>query len=139
MIGALGELHPDVAAGFAIEVPCALFEVDLTALLAVTPQRPEYREVSRFPMVRRDLALVVDRERPAGELLAAIRESGGPSLLTAEIFDRYEGSGVPEGCTSLAFRLVFQRPDRTLKDDEVAAATDRVVRVLERRFDAKLR
>jgi len=139
VIGALGELHPDVAAGFAIEAPCALFEVDLTALLAVTPQRPEYREVSRFPMVRRDLALVVDRERPAGELLAAIRESGGPSLLTAEIFDRYEGSGVPEGCTSLAFRLVFQRPDRTLKDDEVAAATDRVVRVLERRFDAKLR
>ena len=53
--------------------------------------------------------------------------------------DRYEGRGVPEGRTSLAFRLVFQRADRTLTDEEVAAATDRVVRVLERRFGGKLR
>jgi len=139
VIGALGELHPDVAAGFEIEAPCALFELDLGALLEVPLRRPEYREVSRFPLVRRDLAVIVDRERPAGELLAAIRESGAASLVSAEIFDRYEGRGVPEGRTSLAFRLVFQRPDRTLTDDEVAAATDRVVRVLERRFGGKLR
>ncbi len=139
VIGALGELHPDVAAGFEIDVACAVFEIDLGALLLASPRRPEYREVSRFPLVRRDLAFVVDRERPAGELLAAIRASGGPSLVSADIFDRYEGRGVPEGRTSLAFRLVFQRPDRTLTDDEVNAATDRVVRVLERRFDGKLR
>jgi phenylalanyl-tRNA synthetase beta chain len=139
VIGALGELHPDVAAGFEIGAACALFELDLGALQHARPRRPEYREISRFPLVRRDLALIVDRERPAGELLAAIRESGGPSLLSAEIFDRYEGSGVPEGRTSLAFRLVFQRTDRTLTDDEVAAATERVVGVLERRFDGKLR
>jgi phenylalanyl-tRNA synthetase beta chain len=89
--------------------------------------------------VRRDLALIVERDRPAGEVLAAIRESGGSQLVSAEIFDRYRGPGVPEGRQSLAFRLVFQRADRTLTDDEVSAAVDRVVRTLERRFGGKLR
>jgi phenylalanyl-tRNA synthetase beta chain len=139
VIGALGELHPEVAAGFEIDVACALFELDLGALLEVPLPQPEYREVSRFPLVRRDLAFVVESERPAGQLLAAVRASAGPSLVSAEIFDRYQGRGVPEGRISLAFRLVFQRLDRTLTDDEVNAATDRVVRVLERRFDGKLR
>ncbi len=139
VIGALGEIHPDVAAGFEIEVPCALLEVDLGALLALPPLRPAYREVSRFPLVRRDLAVIVDLDRPAGDLLAAIRESGGAHLAAAEIFDRYQGAGVPDGQQSLAFRLVFQRADRTLTDDEVSTAVDRVVRTLERRFGGKLR
>ncbi len=139
VIGALGEIHPDVAAGFELEVPCALFEVDLGALEGVLPSRPRYREVSRFPLVRRDLAVIVDRDLRAGDLLAAIRESGGPHLSNAEVFDRYQGRGVPDGRQSLAFRLVFQRADRTLTDEEVSAAIDRIVRMLERRFDGKLR
>ncbi len=139
VIGAVGELHPDVAAAFEIEVGCGLFEVDLGALLEAPRQRPQFREISRFPLVRRDLAVIVAREQSAAALLAAIRESGGASLVSAEIFDRYEGRGVPEGRTSLAFRLVFQRSDRTLTDEEVSAATDRVVRVIEKRFDGKLR
>jgi len=56
-----------------------------------------------------------------------------------ELFDRYEGKGVPEGRVSLAFRLVFQRSDRTLTDDEVVRATDRVVKMLDRRFGGELR
>jgi phenylalanyl-tRNA synthetase beta chain len=139
VIGALGELHPEVAAGFEIDVPCALFEVDLGALLATPSRRPGYREVSRFPFVRRDLAVLVDGELAAGELLAAIRESGGPHLASVELFDRYQGPGVPDGQASLAFRLVFQRADRTLTDGEVGAATDRIVRVLARRFGGRLR
>jgi phenylalanyl-tRNA synthetase beta chain len=139
VIGALGELHPAVAAGFEIEGPCAIFELDLGALLERAPAPPAYREVSRFPLVRRDLAVTADREQPAGEILAAARESAGPDLGSAELFDCYEGPGVPEGRRSLAFRLVFQRADRTLTDDEVAAALERIVRTLERRFGAKLR
>ena len=56
-----------------------------------------------------------------------------------ELFDRYEGRGVPEGKVSVAFRLIFQRPDRTLTDQEVAAQTDRVVQALSHRFGATLR
>jgi phenylalanyl-tRNA synthetase beta chain len=113
--------------------------VDLGALLGCASRRALYREVSRFPLVRRDLAVLVDVARPAGEILSAIRQSGGPLLASVELFDRYQGPGVPEGQLSLAFRLVFQHAERTLTDAEVSAATERVVRMLAHRFGGKLR
>ena len=139
VVGAVGELHPEVAVHFEIEVPCAILEVDLGALEKLQPSEVRYRDVSRFPQIRRDLAVVVDRDRPAGELLEAVRETAGKDCVSVEIFDRYEGPGVPEGRLSLAFRLVFQRPDRTLTDAEVTPAIERVVRMLAHRFGGELR
>jgi phenylalanyl-tRNA synthetase beta chain len=138
-VGFVGDLHPEVAAAFDLDVACAVLEVDLGGLEALAPREIRYREVSRQPQVRRDLAVVVDRSRAAGEILAAIERAGGADLVSVELFDRYEGEGVPEGQVSLAFRLVFQRPDRTLTDAEVTATSDRVVRMLAHRFDGKLR
>jgi phenylalanyl-tRNA synthetase beta chain len=89
--------------------------------------------------VRRDLAVLLPREQAVGDALAAIRGAAGPHLVDAAVFDRYEGTGVPEGRVSIAFRLVFQRPDRTLTDAEVARATERVVRMLADRFGGELR
>jgi phenylalanyl-tRNA synthetase beta chain len=132
-------MHPEVAARFEIDVPCASFELDLTALDALPRRAVRYREVSRHPLVRRDLAVILDRSQPAADVLAAIRETAGSDLVSAEIFDRYAGFGVPEDRVSLAFRLVFQRPDRTLTDTEVARATERVVRMLSHRFGGELR
>ena len=139
MIGAVGELHPEVASRFGLDAGCAVFELDLGLLLECAPRRPRFQEVSRFPLVRRDLAVIVATDRPAGEIRAAIAQTGGAHLLSVEPFDRYQGRGVPEGRVSLAFRLVFQRMDRTLTDEEVGAAIERIVRMLERRFDGKLR
>jgi len=138
-IGAAGELHPETAARFEIDVPCALFVLDLDAIAALPPAVVKYREVSRQPSVRRDLAVLLRCEQPARAVLDAIRATAGPQLVAAEIFDRYEGRGVPEGRVSVAFRLVFQRPDRTLLDAEVARATERVVRMLADRFGGELR
>jgi phenylalanyl-tRNA synthetase beta chain len=139
VIGALGELHPAVAGHFEIEVPCAVLEMDLDALGALAPHPTRFREVSRFPQIRRDLAVLVDSAQPAGEVLEAVRDAAGKDCLSVELFDRYEGRGVPEGRVSLAFRLVFQRPDRTLEDADVTPATDRVVRMLAHRFGGELR
>jgi phenylalanyl-tRNA synthetase beta chain len=138
-IGAVGELHPEVAAAYRIDVPCAVVEVDLSALAELPARAARYEEVSKQPSVRRDLAVVIDRNQPAGELMAAIRKAGGADLVSVELFDRYEGKGVPEGRVSLAFRMVFQKPDRTLTDAEVTKATDRVVRMLAKRFGGELR
>jgi phenylalanyl-tRNA synthetase beta chain len=138
-VGSLGELHPKVAAAFDIDVPTAVFELDLTTLEGC-PSRPNrYQEVSRHPRVVRDLAVLVPVDRPAGEILEAVRKKGGEHLQSVELFDRYEGKGVPEGRVSLAFRLVFQRMDRTLTDAEVAKSVDRVVQLLANRFDGALR
>jgi phenylalanyl-tRNA synthetase beta chain len=139
MIGAVGELHPEVAAHFEIDVPCAVVEVDLSACDALAPEPVRFHEVSRFPQVRRDLAVLLDRTLAAGEVLGAIRKAAGKDCLQADLFDRYEGKGVPEGKVSLAFRLVFQREDRTLTDGEVSPAVEKVVRMLAHRFGGELR
>jgi phenylalanyl-tRNA synthetase beta chain len=138
-VGAVGELHPETAARYEIDGPCALLTLDLGALADAPSVSPRYREVSRQPSVRRDLAVLLPREEAAGRVLEAIRTAAGPHLVSARVFDRYEGRGVPEGRVSLAFRLVFQRPDRTLTDAEVARATERVVSVLADRFRGELR
>ena len=97
VIGAIGEVHPAVAASFGIEVSCAALEIDLSALSALARKTPRYAEVSRFPQMRRDIAVILESAQPAGEVLDAIRKSAGRDLLSAELFDRYEGKGVPKG------------------------------------------
>ena len=138
-VGQLGELHPEVARAFEIDVPCALVEVDLGLVADQKTRVARYTEVSKHPRARRDLALLVSSETPAGDLLAAAKKKGGNDLVSVELFDRYAGKGVPEGQVSLAVRLVFQRLDRTLKDEEVNKAVDAVVAELDKRFGATLR
>jgi phenylalanyl-tRNA synthetase beta chain len=138
-IGSLGGLHPEVASRFEIDLATVVLELDLD-LLAALPRRPaRYREVSPYPSVRRDLAVLVDADTRAGEILAALRRAGGAELASLELFDRYGGPGVPEGKISLAFRLSFQRGDRTLTDEEVTKRVEGLVRMLRERFNATLR
>ncbi len=138
-VAAVGELHPETAAGFEIGAPTALLVVDLEALGRTSRHDPQYREVSYHPSVRRDLAVLLDSATQAGEVLEAIRKTGGAALTSVDVFDRWEGKGVPEEKVSLTFRLVFQRADRSLTDPEVAKATDRVVNLLAHRFGGELR
>jgi phenylalanyl-tRNA synthetase beta chain len=138
-VGSVGELHPEIATRFEIDGPCAMFELNLGALLAVKKREFQFREVSREPSVRRDLAVLVDATQSAGALQEEIRKVAGQDLVSVAIFDRYTGRGVPEGRVSIAFRLVFQRADRTLTDAEVSRVTDRVVAALADRFGAELR
>jgi len=139
VVGAVGELHPEVAASFELDAKCAVVELDLSVLETLPRRAIQFRDVSRQPQARRDLAVLLDREQLAGEVLAAVKQAAGADLVSAELFDRYEGKGVPEGKVSLAFRLIFQRTDRALTEKEVAKATDRVVRMLSHRFGGELR
>jgi phenylalanyl-tRNA synthetase beta chain len=138
-VGMVGELHPAVAAAYGIDVPCAAIEIDLGALEVLPRRDPRYRDIPRQPRVRRDIAVILDRDQLAGEVQTAIRETAGADLVSVHLFDRYEGEGVPEGRVSLAFRLEFQKPNRALTDAEVAGATDRVVQMLSDRFGGELR
>ncbi len=135
----VGELHPEVQTGFELEGPLALLLVDVDALDAVGRTPPQLREPSRFPKLERDLSVLLASDAAAGEVAAAIREAGGAALREVDIFDRFAGPGVPEGRVSVAFRLVFQRPDRTLQEQEVAEALERVMTMLARRYGGELR
>lgn len=132
--GWVGELHPSVLEGV-----WGAFELDLDALVEAEPGGVVYTEVSPYPEVRQDLAFVVDDSVPAAELLAALRDAGGPLLRSASVFDEYRGAQTGEGNRSLAFRVAFGAPDRTLTDDEAAELRRAIVESLSERFGATLR
>jgi phenylalanyl-tRNA synthetase beta chain len=137
--GLLGELHPLVAEAFGIEVPVALFEIGLDELSRAGEAVELFRDVVSFPPVRQDIAVVLDAEVTAAELLSVVREAGGELLASAEVFDVYEGPQVGEGRRSLAVHLVFQATDRTLTDDEADAVRAAIVSALAERLGGELR
>jgi len=113
--GWLGEIHPAVAAAWDLE-GAAGFELDLGVIEAAALYHPRYEDLTSFPAVLQDRAWWFAPDVAAGDVLATVRESGGPLLRAAEIFDVYPA----EGRVSLALRLQFRADDRTLTDDEVA-------------------
>ena len=100
---------------------------------------PVYREVSRFPSVTRDLALVMSRDQAVEPLLGALRVRAPAIVSDIRLFDLYQGKGLPEGQKSLAFRIVMQDTQRTLQDTEVELAVQQLVSCLEQAFAAQLR
>jgi phenylalanyl-tRNA synthetase beta chain len=136
-VGWIGELHPRHQQKAELPHPAVLFEVDAEVLANTSV--PQFGEVSKFPAVTRDIALVVAEEVRAGAVVDALREAGGSRLSRVELFDLYRGRGVPESKKSLAFRLVMQDTDRTLTDSEVDAEMARLVQILADRFGGSLR
>ncbi|HXR12982.1 MAG TPA: phenylalanine--tRNA ligase subunit beta [Gaiellaceae bacterium] len=131
--GWVGEAHPGVAAGWAA------FELDVADLRAAMPERVLYEDVITFPSVLQDLAFAVDEDVPAAALAAAMRAAAGPELREVTVFDEYRGEQVGAGKRSLAFRVAFGSPERTLTDEDAAALRTRIVDALRERFGAELR
>jgi phenylalanyl-tRNA synthetase beta chain len=136
-VGFVGTLHPQLAIELDIDQQVLMFEVQLDAIS--TGRLPTFTELSRFPEVRRDLALVVNADIPAQELMDAMRSAAGEWLTQIRLFDVYQGKGVEDGCKSLAVGLTWQHPSRTLTDEEVSAATQAILALLSDKFAAILR
>jgi phenylalanyl-tRNA synthetase beta chain len=132
--GWFGELHPSYLDG-----SWGVFELDVADLMAPLPERILYEDVITFPANRQDIAVVVAEDVEAGAVVAVAHEAGGEALREARIFDVYRGDQVGEGMKSVALHLVFQSSERTLTDDDAAAARERIVAALAERFDAELR
>jgi phenylalanyl-tRNA synthetase beta chain len=128
-LGWIGELHPLVARAWDLPGGAA-FEVDLGALAEIPSSAYGYRPVSAFPAVVQDIAVVLDDDMPAADVLGAVERSAGELLERLRIFDVYRGEQVGEGKKSLAIRLEFRAPDRTLTDDEIAEVRGRIEREL---------
>lgn len=133
VVGVLGQLDPalcerrDLPPGDAVFV----LEIDLDALTALAPAGPRFATpIPRHPSVVRDLAILVDDTLSADSVRGTIRAAGPATLVDVREFDRYQGTGIAEGKVSLALRLTFQDPDRTLTDAEVHAAMERIVAAL---------
>lgn len=136
-IGWIGALHPEIQAKLGLVQPAYLVELQWLAINA--GELPRFAELSKFPEVRRDLAVLVDRDLPAANLLAAVKESAGDALRDLRLFDVYQGKGIDPQRKSLAFGLTFQHSSRTLTEEEINATVESVVNVLKTRFAAELR
>jgi phenylalanyl-tRNA synthetase beta chain len=136
-VGWLGTLHPSLAQRFGLEEAPVLFELTRSAL--AVQALPTYQGLSRFPTVRRDLAVLVARNTPVGHLVAAARESAGPALREVIVFDIFEGGHIDAAQKSVALGLILQETSRTLTDDDVEKIVSGVVESLGTEFDARLR
>ncbi len=137
LAGYLGRIHPSVQQQLDLDHPAFLFELEIEVLLDA--RIPAFRGVSRYPEVRRDIAVVVARDVPVGAILDSVREAAGDLLIDLIVFDVYEGKGIENNSKSIAMGLTYQEQARTLNDAEVTASVEAVVQALKTKYQATLR
>jgi len=136
-VGLIGVLHPEIQTKSGLEKSAILFELRLSALqVSITPK---FQEISRYPAIRRDLALVLADTVAAQDVLDHVWKTVGTLLVNLELFDEYRGEGIDSGRKSLALGLTLQDTSRTLNERDVEAVVGRVVAGLKASFDAQLR
>ncbi|MDX2164921.1 MAG: phenylalanine--tRNA ligase subunit beta [Gammaproteobacteria bacterium] len=128
-VGFCGALHPELQKSFDINIPVFLFEIDLYAVTHKTV--PAYQAISKFPSIRRDISLVMNKKVSAQALQEAIQKIAGPILQEVAVFDVYK--------QNIALRLLFQLVERTLVEDEVTRLMNKIIAELTQQFDVTLR
>jgi phenylalanyl-tRNA synthetase beta chain len=139
-IGRVGEVHPNLLAGYEIKAEHVVFAVlEIAGLGAAFNAAPEVRDVESLPLVERDLAVVVSRDTEARSVEEVIRANAGPYLARLEMFDRYQGPPLDAGDVSLAYRLRFQPADAQLSEQSIESSVDAVTKALARDVNGRLR
>lgn len=134
IVGLVGRVHP------ALEKEAVyVLEIDLDKLLDKKVGKMKYKEISKFPSVKKDLAVVVDKNVTAEEIAVLIKKAGGSSLSKIEAFDVYTGKGIDENKKSIAYSLTFEKMDRTLTDEEISQSMEKIVEMLNKKIGAELR
>ena len=136
-LGVIGKLHPRHSKYFELKRDVFLFELDAAA--ALESRVPKAQTVSKFPSIRRDIAVIVDDKITSNQLIAAVASSAPDLISSVRIFDIYKGPGIEAGLKSVALGLILQETSRTLTDDDADAAMTAAVRKLEDKFAAELR
>lgn len=138
-IGTIGEIHPLVLENFDIGKRVYAAELNIDLLITKKADQIRYQTVSKYPMVERDIALVVDKAVESQKIIDVIKDNGGQLLKSVQLFDIYTGSQIEEGKKSLAYKIGFQSDERTLKDKEVKAAFENILAALSDAFGVNLR
>ncbi|MBU8730486.1 phenylalanine--tRNA ligase subunit beta [Cytobacillus oceanisediminis] len=137
-VGFVGQIHPTVEKELDLKETYA-FELSLKAILDEEVSPLQYEAIPRFPSITRDIALVADKGTAAGELEGIIKEAGGKLLKDVHVFDLYEGERMEPGKKSIAFSLKYFDPERTLTDEDVTKAHDKVLDAVKEKAGAVLR
>ena len=133
IVGIVGKLHPEVS-----KDDVYVLEINLDKLLDKKTGKMKYKEISKFPVVKKDLAVIVDKDVTAEEIAKQIKKAAGSLLLGTKVFDIYTGTGIEENKKSIAYSLEFGAQDRTLTDEEINDILEKIIVSLEKQ-GAKLR
>jgi len=136
-LGYMGVLHPQLLKSFDLEGPVCVFELDLDVLRQ--KRQPRFKAISKFPEIRRDIAILIDRTIPSAAIQDTIKKVAGELLQEVNIFDVYQGKGIATERKSIALSLILQHASRTLIEEEVAELMERVIAQLKKTFSAELR
>ena len=122
IVGLIGKVHPEIT-----KEDVFVMEINLDKLLAKKTGKMKYKEISKYPTVKKDISIVVDKNITSNEIAVAIKKSSGSLLLNTEVFDVYTGKGIEEGKKSLAYSLTFGTNDRTLTDEEINKVLEKII------------
>jgi len=139
VIGQIGVIHPDVADLFAAAPQTVILDLELATIIDRATEIRQYKPLPRFPAVTRDLALLAEAAVSADRLTQVIRQAAGEHLEQIKLFDVYQGPQVPTGMKSIAFNLVFRSAERTLSDEDIQPAMQKILQQLKDRCQAILR
>ncbi len=138
-VGVMGEVSPEAAKNFELTQKVYIAEIDLVSLGEKSRPAVRFAQLPKYPAATRDIAVIVDSEVGAGDMLREIKAAGGNRVESVQLFDVYEGEQVGAGKKSVAYALTLRAADGTLKDEEVEKIMARVMKALEDKFGAKLR
>ena len=138
-IGFLGKVSRKLQNFYDLENPVFVANINVQSLYEMTREEKQVQDIPRYPHVERDLALILSHTIESEELIATIRSSGGKYFKSAYVFDTYSGKQIESGKKSIAFRLIFQSPEKTLVDEEINQSVDNVLKSLKTQFNAELR
>ena len=134
IVGMVGKLHPAVE-----KEDVYVLEINLDRLLSKKTGKMKFKEISKYPTISKDLAILIDKNISSDEIAKAIKKAAGSLLTNTEIFDVYEGKNIPEGKRSIAYSLSFGANDRTLTDEEINNIMNKVIENLQNKMGAELR
>ena len=139
VIGILGQVHPETAENFDIDIPCYVAEIDLNKLIDCVDDDIKYVQIPKFPAVERDIAMLVDSDVPVARIEEVMKKAGGKMLCSVKLFDVYQGKQIPEGKKSVAYSISFRDNTRSLTNEEVNVVFDKILKKLQVEIDAQLR
>ena len=125
IVGVIGKVHPQIA-----KEAVYVMEINLDKLLSKKTGKMKYKEISKYPTVKKDIAILADKNIEASQIAMQIKKAAGSLLISSEVFDLYTGKGIPEGKKSLAYSLTFGSNDRTLTDEEINEILNKIIEKL---------
>ena len=134
IVGIIGRLHPNISKDATF-----VMEINLDKLLAKKVGKMKFKEISKFPSVKKDLAVIVVKQITAEELAVAIKKAGSSLLTKVELFDIYTDSSIGENKKSLAYSLTFENSKKTLTDEEINKEMEKIIEIVNKKFGAQLR